>query len=100
MMAIKLQEMGMLKIAPREKTEEEKQWELDVKNKSLYSTALRELTEEYPEKFGDTINFTPIVEGDIITLTGNFDILENEVYKKVIEYNKEKNTYTVMLRKK
>ena len=99
-MAIKLQEMGMLKIAPREKTEEEKQWELDVKNKSLYSTALRELTEEYPEKFGDTINFTPIVEGDIITLTGNFDILENEVYKKVIEYNKEKNTYTVMLRKK
>ena len=97
MIANRLQEMGLLKFAPREKTEEEKQWELDVKNKSLYSTALRELTEEYPEKFGEKINFIPLVEGDTITLTGNFDIIKNEVYHKELEYSGEKKIYKVIL---
>ena len=95
--ADRLQEMGMLKFAPREKTEEGKQWEIDVKDKSLYSTALRELTEEYPEKFGETINFIPVVEGETITLTGNFDIMENEVYHKELEYNGERETYKIIL---
>lgn len=97
MIANRLQEMGMLKFAHREKTEEEKQWELDVKNKALYSAALRELTEEYPEKFGDTINFIPLVEEDTITLTGNFNILKNEFYHKELEYDGEKKTYKVIL---
>ncbi|MEK6859161.1 MAG: hypothetical protein AABX53_04600 [Nanoarchaeota archaeon] len=93
----RLQEMGMLKFAPKEKTEEEKQWEIQVKSKELYSKALRELTEEYPEKFGETINFIPVVEGETITLTGNFDIMKNEVYHKELEYNGEKKTYKVIL---
>jgi len=32
MIADRLREMGMLKFIPKEKTEEEKQWEIDVKN--------------------------------------------------------------------
>jgi len=99
MIADRLEEMGMLKFAPKEKTEEEKQWEIDVKNKALYSRALRELTEEYPEKFGEKINFIPLVDEETITLTGNFDIFKTEVYEKILEHDGEKKTYKVILRK-
>ena len=92
--------MELVKFAPKEKTEEDKIWEIAVKDKSLYSFALRLLTEEYPEKFDDKLNFIPIVKGETITLTGNFDILKTEVYRRVIAYGGEKKTYTIILRKK
>lgn len=91
--------MEFVKFAPKEKTEEDRLWEIAVKNKALYSSALRLLTEEYPKKFDDKINFIPVVEGETITLTGNFDILKTEVHKRVIEYNGERKIYTVILRK-
>ena len=96
MIADRLQEIGMLKFAPREKTEEEKQWEIDVKDKSLYSTALRELTEEYPEKFGENINGS--IDGKTIILTGDLDILKSEVYERVLEFNGEKEEYRIVLK--
>ena len=92
--------MEFVKFAPKEKTEEERLWEITVRDKALYSSALRLLTDEYPKKFGDKINFTPLVEGETITLTGNFDILRNEVYHKELEYNGENKTYKIILIKR
>jgi len=92
--------MEFFKVAPREKTEEGKIWEVAVKNKALYSSALTSLTEEYPEKFGETIDFIPVVKEETIIFTGNFDILKTEVYEKVLEYNREKKNYKIILRKK
>ena len=72
--------------------------ETAIKNKQLTSSALRWLTEEYPEKFGKRIDWSSLVDGEKIILMGNFDIFETETYKKDIELNGEKKTYTIFLK--
>jgi len=69
-----------------------------IKNKELTSSALRWLTEEYPEKFDEKIHWSSIVNGEEIILMGNFDILEVETYKKDIEIEGKKKTYTIILK--
>ena len=69
-----------------------------MKDRELTSLALRLLTEEYPEKFGEKIECSSIVREEEIILIGNFDIFETETYKRDIEINGEKKTYTIFLK--
>ncbi len=71
-----------------------------IRDKALTSSALRLLTEEYPFKFDEIINWRGIVEGETIKLIGNFDIMETEVHKRDIEFNGETKNYTIILKKK
>lgn len=89
--------MEFFKIEPsKEKTEEEKLWEIVVKQKVILSQAFDLLLEEYPEKFGEKINGS--IKGEIITLIGDFDIMKSEVYEKVIDFNGEKKSYKIILK--
>ena len=73
--------------------------ETSIKNNELISLAIQRLTQEYPNKFDEQIHLSDkTVKGETIILTGNFDIMETEVYKKDIEYNGEKKTYTIILK--
>ena len=77
-----------------------KEWQKAIKDKAIKDFALRTLTEEFPEKFGEVINWSGVIKGETIILTGNFEIFETEVHKKPIEYNEEKKTYTIILKRK
>lgn len=82
----------------KEKTEGEILWETAVRTKEIYSEALRLLTEEYPEKFGEIINFNPVVDEGRVILIGNFEIFETEAYKRVLEIEGEEKTYQIILK--
>ncbi len=69
-----------------------------MKNKQIASASLRWLTQEYPEKFGETINWGHHINGEKVILIGNFDIFETETYEKELEINGEKKTYTIFLK--
>ena len=89
--------MELIKIGnPKEKTEEEKLWELKVKLHTVLSNAFRMLSDEYPEKFGEKINGS--INGEIITLTGDLDIMKPEVYERIIDFNGEKESYKIILK--
>ncbi|MEK6844358.1 MAG: hypothetical protein AABX83_02930 [Nanoarchaeota archaeon] len=89
--------MELIKInTSKEKTEEEKLWELRVKFHLILSNVFRLLSDEYPEKFGEKINGS--INGETITLTGDLDIMKTEVHEKVIEFNDEKRYYKIILK--
>lgn len=91
--------MEILKIGDAEKTEEEKLWKLKVKFHAFLSCAFRLISDEFPEKFGKTIHGSFLNE-KTIELTGDVDVFQTEVYERVIEYNGEKETYKIILKKK
>lgn len=89
--------MEFFKIKPsKEKTEEEKLWEHNVKLHTILSNAFRLLSEEYPEKFGEKINGS--INGEIITLTGDLDIMKSEVHERSIDFDGEKKSYKIILK--
>lgn len=69
-----------------------------IKNKRLADLALRWLTEVYPDKFGERIDWGWNIEGEKIILIGNFEIFETETYEKEIEIDGEKKRYTIFLK--
>ena len=90
---------SLVKIAPKEKSEEEKLWEISVKSHTILSSAFRLISEEYPEKFGDKISGS--FDGNkTITLTGDLDVFKTESYDRFVECDGQKVNYIIILRKK
>ena len=90
--------MKLVKIGAKEKTEEDKLWELKVKFHSVLSCAFRLISDKYPEKFGEKVKGA-ILDEKTIELTGDLDIMKTEVYERVIESDGKKEIYSIILRR-
>lgn len=82
-------------------TKEEVIWRAQVKANAILSDAVRKITEEQSDRFFSAEHFTgKFTNVDEITLIGDFDIFSNaEIHKLEIEYEGEKRTYKIILKR-
>jgi len=72
--------------------------EINTKQHTALSCAVQLMTNKYSEKFWFTKNINGSIQGNTITIMGDLDIFNSEVYEKVIEFNGKKEKYTIILK--
>lgn len=72
---------------------------MQIKQNTVLSQAVQLITQEYPEKFAgeDGSQIKASIQGDIIWITGEMNLFDKEAHKKAIEFDGEKEDYTIFL---
>ena len=91
--------MNFIKIGDREKSKEDRLREIEIKGKAILSCAVKLMEDEHYEEFtsAEKIN-SYFVDEKTIIFTGDFSMGSSKTYEKIIEYNGEKDKYTIILK--
>lgn len=72
--------------------------EILIKMNTVLSQAVQLITQEYPNKFWSAEKINGSIKDNIITITGNLDIFDSEVYEKTIDFKGKEDHYKIILR--